>query len=87
MALRRRYSDVGLHGLLKDGSNKAFNHVLKLKMNPPAWSPRPQHCWSFRGFSLAKNREVESEELSACLHVIGLAELLFAPKRPPPRLF
>lgn len=73
MSPRRRYSNVGLHGLLNDRSNKAFNHVLKLKMNPLAWSPRPQLYWSFRSFSLAKNREVESEELSARLHVIGLA--------------
>ena len=72
MSPRWRYSNVGLHGLLKDGTNKAFNHVLKLKMNPPASCPRPQCCWSFRGFSLAENREFESEQLSACLHVIGL---------------
>ena len=73
MSTRWRYSNVGFHGLLKARSNKTFNHVLTLKMNPLAWSPRPQHYWSFRGFSLAKNREVESEELSAHLHVIGLA--------------
>lgn len=67
---------------------RPFNHVLKLeKMNPPAWSPRPQRCRSFRGFSLAKNREVESEALSACLHVIGLAELLLLPNDHPQGYF